>query len=700
MGTASHRRLFTPTPHLSREHNSKTYHASKLFKVLLLLFTTLTPKHIPLYAATHGTAKMPFSSLPIEIVQQIADCIEHAYRPSLFIFSSASKACHKASAFLIFRRINVTVHCRATLKNEIDRLVEALSRAESTRYVQCITIKGDIRPKPKSEDNSELEWLQFIGLGEILPDLGPPSQSRHYVVYDEPVIKKASKEDLSWAPVLSLIQAIPHLKDLIYDCKSQFPPSLLSTLHKQHPQCRLHHLSFRFRTLLWGIPYPYGMELATSPLLYKVKLICTYRDSDYDDDFNEEAIMDLAAELAPNLKEIINVNIMAYRSGRDHRRKETWHGVPGSRDGTKGSLTSLTLIGASLSSQEELQSWATRTDFTCLQHLDLGLSYDSSSRALSGETMKWLAQTHSFPQLRTLKVSLDRDHIFQDRPHYSEDAVSFFQALEPLKQLSVHGPIDSQIVDAIMSRHGKTLQKLSLRPIESPYTYGIGRDPQDIPMEFAKEHLIQIQVQCPILEELSITIKRGMSSPSEASTYRCFSKMERLRSLFLTLDCSNWQISRDPEYNLQFEGEDQQPVDEIDCRLKRGHLRQTLINCAVDKALARSIWNTINQDKTGTQLECLRLWTMGGSESGAVTFSHADGTILRNLSRSWLIERDPRDDRNDLNIRELGKHARKSENKPTESELTESAVGQVFRTIWPRREGSKDWRDDWSSFPL
>ena len=122
-------------------------------------------------------------------------------------------------------------------------------------------------------------------------------------------------------------------------------------------------------------------------------------------------------------------------------------------------------------------------------------------------------------------------------------------------------------------------------------------------------------------------------------------------------------------------------MDEIDCRLKRGHLRQTLINCAVDEALAHSIWNTINQDKTGTQLECLRLWTMGGSESGAITASCTDGTIVKNLSRSWLIQRDPRDDRNDFTIRELGKQARTSDNKLTELELTKSAARQVFRTI-------------------
>ena len=147
---------------------------------------------------------------------------------------------------------------------------------------------------------------------------------------------------------------------------------------------------------------------------------------------------------------------MAYRSGSDYRRKEEWHGLPGSHSRTKGSLTSLTLIGASLSSQEELQSWSIRTNFACLQHLDLGLSYDYDSCELSGETMKWLAQYHTFPQLRTLQVSLDRNHTYQDRPHYSENAVFFFQTLESLEQLSIHGSIDSKIVSAsclVTKRH-------------------------------------------------------------------------------------------------------------------------------------------------------------------------------------------------------------------------------------------------------
>jgi hypothetical protein len=124
------------------------------------------------------------------------------------------------------------------------------------------------------------------------------------VVYGDPVIERFSEEDMAWAPVVSLLQAIPHLKDLIYDCQSQFPPSLLKILHEQHPQCRLHHLTFRFRTLLWGVPYPYEMKLVTSPSLCRVKVACGRRDTDGNDDFNLGAMMELATGLAPNLKEV------------------------------------------------------------------------------------------------------------------------------------------------------------------------------------------------------------------------------------------------------------------------------------------------------------------------------------------------------------------------------------------------------------
>ena len=65
---------------------------------------------------------MPFLSLPLEILQHIADCVETVHRPSLSTLSLTSKACHRVSAFLIFRQINITVHHREGLRRHVDGL--------------------------------------------------------------------------------------------------------------------------------------------------------------------------------------------------------------------------------------------------------------------------------------------------------------------------------------------------------------------------------------------------------------------------------------------------------------------------------------------------------------------------------------------------------------------------------------------------
>jgi hypothetical protein len=651
---------------------------------------------------------MALLSLPLEILQQIAACVETAHPSSLYTFSLTSKACHRATTFLIFRQINITVDNREALQCDVNRIVKALSRTYSAHHVQYLSIKGAMRLKAKktNSDGQKTPYWMRHGLEEILVDEEAIDFQASHVVYGEGVIEKTSEEDMAWAPIVDLLLVTPHLKDLVYDCKSQFPPSLLEILHEQHSQCRLHHLTFRFRTLLWSAPCPYEIELATSPSLYRVKLACGLRDTDGDDDFNLEAMMELVAGLAPNLKDVTILYLIPERSTKLIRARESWHGLLGFTGDAVGSLTSLSLKGFShWGSPTPLQDWAKRTDFACLQHLAIGGAHEmktiqTTAYGLNGETMEWVAQNYSFPRLRTLSVYLTRNDMYHERPHYSENAISFFQNFEHLEELSIIGPIDSQIMDATLAHHGQTLKQLSLDPFEHIWGNIVGaRDPLHIPMEFTKDRILQIQAQCPVLEGLAIPIKRNKSSASEAEMYKCFGKMKNLQFLFLTLDCSNMRIYRDSTYSPQFDEEDQKPMDMFNSVLKRGHVKETLINCAVDEALARSIWKTINQNKTGKQLQSLKLFTTGGGEYGTGSMSHYDSEILRNLSQSWLVERVPRADQEGFTVRELAPRARLIEDISMPG-IERSVTRQVFRNVWPSKEGSKDWRDDWTSFPL
>ncbi|KAF2123667.1 hypothetical protein P153DRAFT_412508 [Dothidotthia symphoricarpi CBS 119687] len=633
-----------------------------------------------------GTTKITIPSLPLEIVQQIADCVEIVHRPSLFAFSLASRACHRAAAFLVFRKLSITIHNREGLRRDADRLVETLFRADSARQVQNITIKGALRLNTKRTDiyNPDECWLRRSGLAEILVDEELMDNSRRYVVYDERVIEESSEEDMAWAPIVSLLQALPGLRDLVYDCQSQLPPSLLRALHEQHPLCRLHHLTFRFRTLLWGVPYPYEMELATSPSLYRVRVTCTYQDSDGDFDFNRDAVMELAAGLAPNLKEVTILDLNPYLSSSQRSvRKPSWQGLPGCIGEGTGSLTSLSLKGfEGFIRPAQLQSWAKHTDFAHLQHLVLGGLSLIFPCGLSGETMEWIARNLSFPYLKTLVVYLTRDDTFIERPHYNENAISFFQAINSLEELSINGPMEPQIIDAVLNHYGPTLKKLRFNP-----------------MEHMSDRIVQIQAQCPVLEELAIPVMRNKSSASETEIYKCFGKMKSLRFLFLTLDCANWRIGRDPTYDPCFNEGDQELAWIHTKNVKRGNVREALINSAVDETLARSIWEIIAENKTGRRLEQLKLWTKNGGNFASTASTYAISTAAKSMSRSWLIKRLPRDDTEDIAVKELGQCARETHERESSKKL-ECVVERIYHSIWPRKKDSKNWRDDWSSFPL
>lgn len=188
------------------------------------------------------------------------------------------------------------VHDPEGLRRDVCRLIRALSATNSFRHIQQITIRGALRPKAERTAESTTPWAVSTGLDQIL-DEEPVSWGAWCTVDDESIIERSSEEDMAWDPVVDLFRAEVPLKDLVYDCRSQFPPRLLDILRNQHPQCRLDHLWFKFRTLSRDVPHPYEVELATSPCLYRVEVICAHRDSDGNDDFRVEATMELATGL-------------------------------------------------------------------------------------------------------------------------------------------------------------------------------------------------------------------------------------------------------------------------------------------------------------------------------------------------------------------------------------------------------------------
>lgn len=654
--------------------------------------------------------------LPREVLQQIADCLHSSHRPSLHSFVLANKTFYGAALPSIFQELHLSARGHKALQRDVDTLTRALSRTTSTRHVRSLHIKGFLFLEDVGESSGEAGWETSAsradvwdqhrkdqGLDEVLGDEEP---TVHGWFEDYGPVEVTAEEDAAWAPFVRLVKALPHLTNLVYDCHNQFPPTLLNALHKYHPQCRLHHLTFRMRSLLQQDPDPHEMALATSPCLYRVKVHCAWRDSNAQDDFNEEAVLELVAGLAPNLKELSMISVFPDLPSSARREpRAAWRGLPGFIEPDKsaiGSLTSLSLVGALGFSPELMQTWNRHTDFTMLRHLVLGGGLECIE-GINDETMLWMVQNCTFPRLETLRVRLRRDDEKIDKPDYAADAADFFRAFEPLEELSVSGPLGPEILDSILFQHGHKLKKLGLFPHEYPFDSRL----MHVPMVFTREHIEKIQANCPALCDLSIPIKRTNSDRTEAELYRSLGKFARLQRLFLILDCSNWRVMRDSTLteDPSFDDDDRKLFTTANSHIKRGHVRECLLNCAVDEALARSIWETICRDKV-TQLKSLKLYTTGGGMFGN-TSSYCDlGNLVSNMSRSFLIER-AREEDDSISVRELGHRARIARDQQyttwhagqSLSDYPESAV-HIFRRIWAPKNACQDWRDDWSSLPL
>lgn len=651
--------------------------------------------------------------LPLETLQQIASHLHDTHRPSLYSFGLASKICYRATVPSIFREIHLTVrHCKA-LHGDVNALVKALSRTEAARHVRSFSIRGsllmNVEETGEGKWDDDYRWFKGTGRDEVFGDEEPFVHGWHS---DHGPVEVPPEEDMAWAPVVNLVKALPHLTKLLYDCRNQFPPSLLNVLHSHHPHCKLYHLTFRLRSLGWETPDLHEMAIATSPCLYFAKVRCAWRDSNAEDDFNQEAMLELVAGLAPNLKELVMVYVSPTLGSRGRRiPRGPWRGLPGFVSGSAtGSLTSLSLVGAEDFSPQFLQNWSKHTSFNSLRHLVLGGGWECPD-GINGETMCWIVEHCQLPCLETLYIRLARDDKRVEKPNYVNDTIAFFKAFEPLNELTVSGPLEPDILDAILSTHGCALRKLSLSPSENPFNNNMSvRFTRHIPMVFKKEHIMRIQAECPLLRDLAVPVKRTKSDGLEAEMYRSFGKIEHLRSLCLTLDCSDWRVTRcstladDPS----FDEDDRRLFNSSNPCLKRGHLRDAFLNCAVDEALARSIWDTICRVKVGRPLESLKLYTTGGGMFGD-TASHGDySDFVEHLSRSWLIERSVRDDDNKAIVKELGQRAREGRDEyltdlydwQGDSRFPATSAVHVFRRVWPPKEGSKDWRQDWASLPL
>jgi hypothetical protein len=273
---------------------------------------------------------------------------------------------------------------------------------------------------------------------------------------------------------------------------------------------------------------------------------------------------------------------------------------------------------------------------------------------------------------------------------------------------------------SILEHHGRSLKNLWL--VQS---LGQGESPSSWKDRYMNTTAVlsQLLKHCSNLEELVLPIRRSKGDKAEVEIYKMLGSLRKLRTLQLTLDCSDYSVLwafEDPEDDG--EGEWPEPpgkahFDNFDRKLypqkyrgqlhiRNGYIRDTFINCAVDEALAREIFRCVSSGKavSDSLLERLVVKVRGGA-----VFRAGDGPlasvrhIVREISRDWELERCVRDDRRDeVLARDVTVVRFEAPLGPPDEHYESIKAGEdILRTVWPevsRESGS--WKTQWKSFPL
>lgn len=515
-------------------------------------------------------------------------------------------------------------------------------------------------------------------------------------------------EDGAWAPLDLLVRKATFLTDLVYDCPSQFSACLLEALHACHPRCKLELPQLRFRALLDPTPDPHELAIATSPNLHAISVRHVFQDPyDHDGryDYNEDAKLRTVAGLAPNIQKLRTVlclftfsRSLVFNNGR---LREPWTSLGLDHFPFEAAkLESLSLSGVGPVRPLELETLTKHIDFSTLRKLEI-------ARGIDDDGLACMSSKCSLPHLRTLQLRLEPFGVPSQSAGLREGAISFLTSMPPLKSLELMGCFDRTILDAGITRHGSTLRSLNLASPDSGET-----NPR--PVQITADVVKELQAQCPALGHLAFPIRRTKGKPPASDIYQALGTFSRLQSLFLTLDASNAALGRD--YPDMTGNPDDVPFDEFDSRsycqtqtCQNGHVRDNLMNAAIDEPLARSIWDAISANKVGRPLQSLKITTTGGICLGADRFLMSLlAHMVDHLSRSYLLTRSVRDDSDEVSVRELGERAREARGELSRDSQYKHGPRysspetdlEIFHRIWPVKQGSRDWREDWSSLPL
>ncbi|PYH63381.1 uncharacterized protein BO88DRAFT_353487 [Aspergillus vadensis CBS 113365] len=276
---------------------------------------------------------------------------------------------------------------------------------------------------------------------------------------------------------------------------------------------------------------------------------------------------------------------------------------------------------------------------------------------------------------------------------------------------------------AVLRKHGPTLLELELHRASPSrqeidlYELALGKVIDPI---FSDNDVLELSRQLPLLKKLQICVQRRRGL--EGAVYTALGQFKCLEELELVLNCL-------PEMNIFDHPVPSRELTDFEmvriwhssvrgCGWPRWYLRDLLINCAIDEALAKAIFSYVWKGRNGNWLQRLTIYPLY-SQLGEYSsyFYHGycrnvkEEGFLDQLAPTWVVEPDlltglraqkcvkPRSDLSDPVEEEDETLTLVQEEGGIFAMEEEEDVQTVFQSLWPTADINA-WPLHWHSWPL
>ncbi|KAK5226019.1 hypothetical protein LTR99_002201 [Exophiala xenobiotica] len=367
-----------------------------------------------------------------------------------------------------------------------------------------------------------------------------------------------------------------------------------------------------------------------------------------------------------------------------------------------GSLDSISAI--SQSTYDSISCLRLSSEIDCQFLLPKGAVFRKLKKLVMTEFPLWQLCQHeaswNLDMLEKLTVSIcHNSDVPQDVGYFN----ALLRRLPPLLELDIKISLTTEpnIFNAILAHHHSKLAGLSVIQ-----TAGLRISP------LVATDIVQLTRQQSCfgqLADLRIAIPRSRGDRNEALIYHTLGGLPKLQTLQLFLDASPTGSSLDEWESRKF-------AATSDGWLRNGHVRDVLINMALDETLARSIFHTIASAKGSSSLplERLRLHPLWAARNGFYHWRTNLCKVTGYVAQPWEVERGERDDQREIlfvrRIYAFGGEDHEAflksylnywEKQQQENTSLSARMEEIFSRAWPNwQQKSDDWRKAWHSYPL